>query len=256
MSILCDIKTKYHDVRVIEEYPIRKLIFGHGNCSEQSAINLLKPEYHVFDYSYLAMHSLLITPYPSRILVIGLGGGIIPMEMEKYACNSIIDVIEIDHEIVRIAKEYFFFKESDRVKVYIGDAFQLVPTMKGKYDIIIVDAFFSNYTPFNLMSSEFFKMIYDIASEDVVVTVNMANAHPSFLSQVNTIRHIFGDVLYRIDGIRNPADTMIFALKKEKEIVQTHERPLCHFLGIQPERIAIDEIKNAKIFSMTNILTV
>lgn len=253
MSILCDIKTSYHDIRVIEEYPIRKLIFGSGACSEQSAIHLEKPAYHVYDYSFLSMHSLLLTPYPSKILVIGLGGGVIPTEMEKYTSNSTIDVVEIDPEIVKIAKEYFFFKESDRVKVYIGDAFDLVPTMQGKYDIVIVDAFFSNYTPFNLMSSEFFKMIYNIASEDVVVTVNMANMHPAFLSQINTIRHVFGNVLYRIDGIRNPNDTIVFALKKEKEIIRLHERPLCHFLGIQPERITItDEIKDAKIFSMTN----
>lgn len=256
IEILCRTKSKYHDIKIIEEYPIRKMLFGDGFgfCAEQSAINVEKPSEHVFDYSFLAMHSLLITPFPSKILVVGLGGGIIPTEMEKYASGATVDVIEIDPEVVRLAKEYFAFKESDRLKVYIGDAFDVVEELKGKYDMVIIDAFLSTYIPFHIMSAEFFQKIFHIMSEDGVASVNTANMHPSYCSQVNTIRNVFGEVLYSLDGHRNPGTTMLFALKKEKEIIRLHDRPLCHFLGIQPSRVQItDEIITAKIFSMRNM---
>lgn len=254
MSILHQIKTNYHDIKITEENSIRKMIFGNGLCAEQSAINLEYPSCHVCDYSFLAMHSLLITPYPSKILVIGLGGGVIPMEMDKYATNSIIDVIEIDPEVIKLAKEYFFFKESSRLKVHIGDAFSVIQSLKGLYDIIIIDVFFSSYTPFHIMSEDFFKNIFSITSLDGVIGINMANVHPSFNSQINTVRNVFGNTLYYLNGANNPNTTMLFALKKEKEIIKIHGRPLCHFLGLQPERLEItEEIKNAKIFRMNDI---
>lgn len=251
IKILYRTQSKYHDIRVEEEYPIRTLLFGNGLCAEQSAINIEKPSSYVFDYSFLIMHSLLINPYPSNILVVGLGGGVIPREMEKYASNSKVDVIEIDPEVLKVAQEYFFFKEKDNLKVHIGDAFDVVKSINKIYDMIIIDVFLTNYTPFHIMSREFFKSVFDILADDGVVAVNMANSHPSFYSQINTIRDVFGDVLYYLNGHRNPNTTILFALKKEKEIIQLNNHPLCHFLSVQPERLNItDEIKNAKIFSI------
>lgn len=252
--ILYETKTPFHHIFITEDYPIRKMVFGYGSCSEQSAINLQNPTEHVFDYSFLAMHSLLITPYPSKILIIGLGGGVLPIEMVKYVSNATIDVIEIDPEVLRLAKEYFLFKESEKVKVYIGDAFNVVRTMKDKYDIIIVDVFNTNYIPPPIMSKEFFKSIFKIALNNGVVAVNMANNYFLFHSQINTIRSVFGNVLYRIDGVNNTNTSLLFALKKEKEIIRIHDRPLCHFLAMQPWRIKItDDIKNAKILSIKDI---
>jgi spermidine synthase len=254
VTILHEIKTPFHNIRITEENFIRKMLFGYGMCSEQSAINLKKPSEHVFDFTFLAMHSLLITPYPSKILIIGLGGGVLPTEMEKYVSGATIDIIEIDPDVLRLAKEYFYFKESDRVRVHIGDAFNLVPILKDQYDIIIVDAFSTNYIPFHIMSKEFFESVFNVTSDVGVVAANVSNSHPSFYSQINTIRQIFGDFLYLANGTRNEVSSMIFAVKKEREIIKLHNRPICHFLAIQPEKIVItDEIKNAKILSLKNV---
>lgn len=257
MNILFETQTKYHQVKVIEDYPIRKLVFGNGPCAEQSGINLVNPQEHVFDFSLLAMHSLLLYPYPSSILIVGLGGGIIPMEMKKYVSDSIIDVIEIDPEVKKIAETYFLFKEDDRLKVYIGDAFNLMEKMSRKYDIIVLDAFFTNYIPFHLMSLEFFQMVYKILSKNGVVAVNMASCHPSFLSQIKTINSVFGNELYYLRGVRNIVSYMLFALKKPKKIIKLHGKPICHFLVTQPEKIVVThEIKNAPILSLENFKSV
>jgi spermidine synthase len=252
MTILCEVKTKFHNIRIEDEDSIRTMYFGKGMCSEQSAIHLVESHKHVFDYSLLAMHSLLFNLRPSNILIVGLGGGVIPKEMEKYTSSN-IDVIEIDPEVVRLSKEYFFFKETDRLKVYIGDAFDVVKTLSKKYDIVILDAFLTNYIPFHIMSIEFFKSVYNVITDDGLVAVNVANMHPSYGSQINTIRKVFGDHLYFIDGIRNPVTTMLFSLKKDRVIYKSKcDRPICHFLGVQPEKLVItDEIKNAQIICIS-----
>jgi len=257
MSIIYETRTAFHQVRVEDNYPIRKLLFGHGLCSEQTGINLEEPHKHVFDYSALAMHSLLMCPDPKSVLIIGLGGGFIPMEVQRYTNGSVIDVIEIDPEIKTIAEKYFSFQESERIKVHIGDAFQVIQTMPRKYDFAVIDAFDSSYIPFHLMSCEFFKMVYDVLGDDGFASVNMSCIHPSFSSQVNTIKSVFGDNLLFLHGSRNPISYMLFALKHPMEILSYKERPFCHFLGVKPPPIPItEEIKNAPIFSLHDRKTV
>ncbi len=63
-----------------------------------------------------------------------------------------IDVIEIDSEMIEIAKNLFFFTKSERVNIYVTDGFDYVMNLKKtqSYDLIILDAFakgkyFSNY---------------------------------------------------------------------------------------------------------------
>jgi spermidine synthase len=211
--IIFEIKSQYHDIRVVENYPIRTLLFGNGMCAQQSAINLEKPDFHVFDFSLLAMNSLLFTK-PSNILIIGLGGAFIPTQLAKRT-KANIDIIEIDYEVVNIANQYFNFQESDRVKVHIGDAFVVIKDLKKKYDIIIVDAFFTDYVPPNIMSIEFYKSVADKLNENGVIASNICSIHPTFLSQINTIRTAIGDGLYYSRGSRNNVSCMLFSMKKD-----------------------------------------
>ena len=242
MSVIHSIKSAFHNIRITEEGSIRKMVFRGGMCSDQSAIDLKFPDSHVFDFTLLAMGSLQLSPNPSKILIVGLGGGIIPMKMAKELPNAKIDIIELDPEVVRLAKKYFFFKEIGNIKVYIGDAFQVAKEMTCLYDIAIIDAYFSGYIPFHIMSKEFFKTIHNITSEDGLIAVNMANVHPSFYSQVNTIRHIFGDNLYHMRGQRNPNITMLFASKKN--------------IGSSLTFKITTDIMNAKIISMDDMQSV
>jgi spermidine synthase len=254
-NILYQTKTPYNDIRVCEKFPIRKLLFGQGICQEQTAINLEKPHEHVFDFSLLAMHSLLYfgNVSPSRILVIGLGGGFIPMQMAHFLCNANIDVIEIDPEVVRIAKEYFNFKEDDRVKVYIGDAFGILDNLKDRYDIIVVDAFTTNYIPYHLMAREFYCKIFSLLKVNGVIAVNTCNVHPSYLSQVNTIYDVFGDNISYLQGSRNNMSTMLFVTKSYIDLIGLdHMR--CHFFIISPIKLVItDEVRKAKVFTLNKM---
>ena len=224
----------------MQEEETRTLFSGTGLCKEQSAINISNLREHVYDYSLLAMKGLeFVLDPPEKILVIGLGGGIVPREMRYLLPDAEIDIIEIDETIIKVAKEFFFFEEDDNMTIHQGDAFVITREMEGKYDFIVLDAFMGNYIPFPLMSSEFISRLKDISSDKALLTVNSCNTHPSFLSQINTFRSVFGDNIYRVDGSRNEYSTTLYVSKGE---------------GVElPDKMDItEEIENAKIFSLSN----
>jgi len=209
---LFEIQTPYHHIKIIDDYPIRKMIFGDGLCKEQSAINLLSPYNHVFDYSRLSLCVLFFVYNPIDILILGLGGGIIPMQFLSMFPEVNMDILEIDPEVLELSKKYFNFKD-DKAKVHIGDAFQTISQMNKKYDIVISDIFTTSYIPYHIMSEEFLKKVCNVLKDQGVMAVNTCNIHPSFESYVKTVYGVFGDNLYREDGPNNKNCSMIFAAR-------------------------------------------
>ena len=93
------------------------LKFGmRNNILAQSQMDIQRPRRHMLEYTPMIFCGLLNNSDPNRILVLGLGGGVIPREMRHYYPDADIDVVEIDGEILNVAKEYFIFKEDPFVK--------------------------------------------------------------------------------------------------------------------------------------------
>lgn len=89
---------------------------------------------------------------PRRILEIGAGVGYSGVLMLNAAPRAKLYTIEADEERVRTAKT--FFREAglfDRTVIYCGDATNIVPNLKGKFDFIFLDgpkAQYCEYLPF------------------------------------------------------------------------------------------------------------
>ena len=129
----------------------------------------------VFAYTRMMMASLLLEPDPRRILILGLGGGTLPMALDEVLPEARIDVVEIDPAVIRVAREYFGFAPSDRVNVYPQDARVFVKraAQKGdQYDLIMLDAFNGEYIPEHLMTREFLEEVDALVAEGGVVAAN------------------------------------------------------------------------------------
>jgi hypothetical protein len=79
-----------------------------------------------------------------NILVLGLGGGIIPTYLINHLPEAHIYVVELLHELVPVASRYFGLPiHSPRLHIHIGDAFDYLqcppPTAPRQYDSIMVD---------------------------------------------------------------------------------------------------------------------
>ncbi|MBQ3416116.1 MAG: O-methyltransferase [Clostridia bacterium] len=91
---------------------------------------------------------------PNRILEIGTAVGYSAMCFSEYLqTGGIIDTIERDEERIKEAKiNIKNVGVEDKIKIYEGDAVEILPTLNEKYDMIFIDAAKGKY-PFFLKES-------------------------------------------------------------------------------------------------------
>ena len=188
----------YHRIFVYQNGSIVTLRFGRQPVTQvQSQVNLNDFRQHMLEYTTLAFCGLLYKAEPNSVLVLGLGGGVIPREMHYYFPLAEIDVVEIDPQILEIARKYFGFIEDDKLKVHIDDGRvfikqQLRKGVVKKYDIVILDAFNSDYIPFHLMTMEYLEEVKDVLSDDGVVVANVFFNNRLFDAELKTFLAVFG----------------------------------------------------------------
>ncbi|XP_048353479.1 eEF1A lysine and N-terminal methyltransferase isoform X1 [Sphaerodactylus townsendi] len=80
---------------------------------------------------------------PIRVLVIGLGGGSLPLFIHDYFSQCTVDVVEIDPAVLEVAMHWFGFSLGDRLKVHIADGLVYVSSLAAEapssYDAIMFD---------------------------------------------------------------------------------------------------------------------
>ncbi|CAF0861776.1 unnamed protein product [Brachionus calyciflorus] len=77
-----------------------------------------------------------------RILIVGLGGGVLAMYCKNWLKNVEIDAVEIDPKIVSVAKEWFGLKEDQSTRVYVEDGLKFINEAaknNKKWDVVIID---------------------------------------------------------------------------------------------------------------------
>lgn len=188
----------YHRIFVYQRGSVVTLQFGRKPpVHMQSQVNLNNLRKHMLEYTMLAFCGLLYKSQPQRMLVLGLGGGVIPREMHHYFPEIEIHVVEIDPEIPMIAKRFFGFREDEKLRVHIADGRMFIKKQLRrepvpKYDLVILDAFNSDYIPFHLMTKEFLEQVKGVLAEDGVVVANVFYSNRLFDAELRTFLAAFG----------------------------------------------------------------
>ncbi|XP_003925419.2 eEF1A lysine and N-terminal methyltransferase isoform X4 [Saimiri boliviensis] len=79
------------------------------------------------------------------LLVVGLGGGSLPLFVHDHFPKSCIDAVEIDPTMLEVATRWFGFSQSDRMKVHIADGLDYIASLaegeeaQPRYDVIMFD---------------------------------------------------------------------------------------------------------------------
>jgi len=176
ITVLARERSPYNDIYVIRKGDYRELWFkGDGDYFLQSRVNIVQQKQLALVYSNMMMASLLFCPNPSRLLMVGLGGGSVTNFLSKWFPNLKIDVVEIDMKVIEISKKYFFLQESNRYRIFQEDGRVFIKNRKGQnqYDWIILDAFKSGSIPYHLKTHEFYKEIRSILKPNGVVGSNL-----------------------------------------------------------------------------------
>ena len=192
-------KSLYRNIVVKETVGRRCLVFtlkrGDRN---QTCMNMADPRKLVFPYVRMMLAGLLLNSDPRHILVIGLGGGSIPTVLAELFSQARIDVVEIDEAVVRVAKRYFSFSDSDRVTVHVADGrvYLKRAMLKNKlYDLIILDAFTGDYIPEHLMTVEFLTETKSLLTGPGVLVANTFSSSELYDHESVTYQQVFGDFL-------------------------------------------------------------
>ncbi len=188
----------YHGIFVYQQGPVVTLRFTSERFGTpiQSQVNLDNLREHMCEYTKLSFCGLFYKPEPKRVLVLGLGGGVIPKEMHHYFPDANVDVAEIDPEISKIAEQFFNFHQDDKLKVHIADGRMFIKEQSRldpvpKYDLIILDAFNSDYIPFHLMTREFLEEVKRVLADDGVVVANVFYNNRLFDAETVTFLDVF-----------------------------------------------------------------
>ncbi|MFC1754139.1 spermidine synthase [Thermoproteota archaeon] len=125
------------------------------------------------DYFHIAF---VFNPDIENVLFIGGGGFSGPKKFLEDYPNVTVDVVEIDSQVVDIAKNYFNVNDDPRLRVYIEDGRKYLSRTDIKYDLIILDAYSKTYAPFHLLTLEFLESIEEHLNPNGVLASNLISS--------------------------------------------------------------------------------
>jgi spermidine synthase len=190
-------KSQYRDVRVYENAGERCMCFTVScRIGRQSCIILANPHQFALNYTRMMMAgTFLMGAPPKSILIVGLGGGSIPMALRELLPTAKIDVVEIDPAVTRVARKYFGFKDDARLKVFEVDGRQFVKRSirEGtKYDLVMLDAFDHEYIPEHLLTKEFLTEVKSLLTPTGVLVGNTFSSSQLYDHESTTYTAVFG----------------------------------------------------------------
>ena len=160
------------------------------------------------------------------LLLIGLGGGSLPMFIHSHFSQIHLTVVELDPDIVEVAKNWFDFQESERMKLVIGDGLQFIEET-------------SSSTP---NSSKYDMVIFDVDSKDASKALSCPP--PQFVEE---------KTLMGVKSILNPGGLFILNLVCfDKEVKQEHVHtiqqalPQAYLIDIENEVNEVIICKNSE----------
>lgn len=155
--------------RFITESGITKFWFDDDEDSYQSMYNINDPSKFYLTYIPLLVSFLNDFTKINNCLMIGLGGGQLPMYFNKKFPEAMIDVVEIDPDVVEVSK-VSGFNHTDKLTIHLQDGIFFINNTKTLYDAIIMDLDdISSYEGFN------FYNIKKILNNDGVLAINAYN---------------------------------------------------------------------------------
>jgi spermidine synthase len=199
---------------VYEQQGFRCLSFVKPNTfiDKQTCISLKNPLRASFAYHSMVLSGLFINKQPpQKILMIGLGGGLLAKQLRYLLPVSEIDLVEINPNVVKAANTLFFFREDEKMKIHIIDGMDFVDEaiqQAKSYDFIILDAFDSNYIPAKFITAEFINKIKSLLTSKGAVVANTFSASPTSELEISLFTNAFGNV-YQL----KKANRIIFASK-------------------------------------------
>lgn len=193
-------KSLYRNILVVEGEGYRCMKFGKFHA-RQTCIRLGAPRHLVLNYTKGLLTALYLAPAPRRVLILGLGGGVMPMALRAVAPELEIDTVELDPAVAKVARSHFGYREDERLRTHLQDARVFVRQQRREgtlYDIVLIDAFDRDYIPEHLLTREFLQEVRSLLSPSGVLAANTFAAGNLAHYEAATYQAVFGQ-LYNVN---------------------------------------------------------
>lgn len=175
-SDIINVDTRYNHVQIFDmDYwitgePIKVMKIN----DEYSSAMFPDNDSLVYEYTWYYQLAEHFKPDFKTTLMIGGAAYSYPKYyLQKYP-EATIDVVEIDPDLTRLAKEYFRLKDDARMRIFHEDGRTYLNKCEEKYDVILGDAYKSLLAiPFQLTTVEAIQKKYDMLNENGVVIENL-----------------------------------------------------------------------------------
>lgn len=186
-----EVRTPYNHIVVTATGDIRTMYFVvDGKRVLQSRADLSRSTSLEFEVFRTMMAALLVQPRIRRVLMIGVGGGQLTNYLFERFPGLELDAVDIDAEVVRLARTYFKIPDCARYRTHAQDGRAFVER-GGAWDLIILDAFRGLSVPRHLRSQEFYGACRRALAPGGVLVANLHGNQPRFVHDLTTFAASF-----------------------------------------------------------------
>jgi spermidine synthase len=165
--------SQHHRICVADNNGVRTMRFERNRQSSMLLDDRFETDIEYVAYLHL---TLAVVPRPSRALVIGLGGGMFVKQLWRDHPQLHIDAVEVDAEVVSIAREFFDLPDDPRIAVHLGDGRTFLEASTSVYDIVVADAYDDDHIPLPLTTEEFMRAVQAHLVPEGVIAYNIIGA--------------------------------------------------------------------------------
>lgn len=191
--------TEYNDITVMQNGNI--ITLWSPRTTKQTEIDIANPHVPNIEYARNTVLSLVFNNNPQKILILGLGGGSIPL-MFYYLCKNVrIDVVEIDPDMPGIAKTFFNFFDSPRIRLFIEDAGDYIQRISESYDIIVLDTYLGKHIPGSLQTQLFCSTVKKRLSRNGIFVSNLMTSDSAHFNHMSSLINSIFQNMWFLPGI-------------------------------------------------------
>lgn len=185
----------YNNIFVYKDHTYVTMTFGYNKrIYTESRMNLADRAELPVPYTRYMTVALAYVSRASDLAMIGLGGGRTSQYLHDFLSDARIDVVELDPDVVALARKHFDLREDSRYRVHTLDGRLFLRRVPRAYDIVLVDAYRGPFVPFHLLTREFYELLRSRLKAGGVMVQNVEPSTMLFDSAIATMRAVFDQV--------------------------------------------------------------
>ena len=158
--------------------------------TSQSQMLTREPDRLLIDYTRTMLGALVLAPRPRSIGIVGLGGG----SQAKYCYRNLpgarIEVVENNPHVLALRRRFHIPDDDARFRVLLDDGARLLQERRGRYDLLLVDAYDETGIPAALSTQAFYDDCRASLAEGGAMAINLYGTDSD--AHLQWLQHAFG----------------------------------------------------------------